>query len=508
MSRSPIGLRNAYYRRQRLKIILIVTIVALIIFIVGYSVITFIRPPSKGHQCCTPSISVIRAPDGEMIGISDGSYVFDAKRGAEVLIYQEDKRILASHSSYMTIVVGTILTGPFADSGRDSLQGAYVAQKEYNDKCLADCLPVQLLIANSGSGQTTSEQSSYASLVAEQIVKARQGDKTIVGVMGWPISSDLFYGNTTLANAHIPVVSPTSLATEPQSGSSPYLFSVAPSNSQQGIVDAYYAAHFLHARRVAVFVDPVDQYSQSLADAFTLRFTSNENGAAVTKPYDYTVSSAESVQTKVQDVLSWKPDLIYFAGHANDLSLLLKTLPSCSNSSFCLQVLGGDGLYELGGYASGLNSYFFRLHFTAYAYPDEWDILSGSATKPPFFSDYSHDFNPKGDHPAKVYGYTRADSGVILSYDAMSTLINAASTTFSDQKTTFSPEDLQQKLMTESRQGISGKISFAGDGNPIDKAMVVLYFDNNSQIHEDQCFGTFLVSELQNSTSSTCTSAS
>src|SRR5207249_1929518 len=138
--------------------------------------------------------------------------------------------------------------------------------------------------------------------------------------------------------------------------------------------------------------------------------------------------------------------------------------------------------------------------FTSFAYPDEWNILAPLKQKPSFFSDYPRAFNPNGvNHDASPYGYTRADNDVILSYDAMQTLLSASNTTFNDSQQSFSPTDLQQALLKmtglQARQGASGQISFGPDGNPINKVVVVLHFDLNVNIYLDRSFGCFLKPE-------------
>ena len=83
-------------------------------------------------------------------------------------------------------------------------------------------------------------------------------------------------------------------------------------------------------------------------------------------------------------------DLIYFSGYASDASTLLTDLPT-SGQFAKLPVLGGDALYELGGYQSSSHAAGVRLRFTTFAYPDEWSILchSGQAfacNAPAFFA--------------------------------------------------------------------------------------------------------------------------
>ena len=148
----------------------------------------------------------------------------------------------------------------------DDLQGAYVAQKEYNDGVkLSGGRLIRLLIANAGSN------SDYVTEVAQQIVQAAQQDATIIGVMGWPCSAYAQNAIPVLAAAHIPMVSSTASA-DSLSGISPYFFRVAPPNKSQAIAGAKYAEQQLHASHVALFVDPKNPYSSSLADDFKQQF--------------------------------------------------------------------------------------------------------------------------------------------------------------------------------------------------------------------------------------------
>jgi len=518
--------------RRLLLIVLVFLVIAgsLTAYLVRSRKLLLVPLPSSG-------IGAFQALDGEYIGISDGTFAFDANRldgilkrqasdklkkgdsagaeslwqqaigidtnDAETLIYMEDQRILTSQRPHITLVVGTILTGAFVDSGRDSLKGTYVAQKEYNDQCalLLDCIDVRLLIANAGSGIVANSGSSsnsrsgaaYASLVMEQILQASHSDPTIVGVMGWPGSSSSLYAYTVLGSAHIPVVSPT--APLNSSANMPlYSFSVAPSIQDQGRAGAQYAEQTLHAGRVALFVDPIDPYSESLANAFSQQFIADQKTIVTTE--DYTVGQPNTVFSRISDALSNRPDLIYFAGHPQDVSALLSNLPPCGPSP-CLQVLGGDALYELGGYSADVkNGKLYRLHFTAFAYPDEWGILAGSNPVPAFFSEYPQAFDPANQHGGGDYRYRRTDSNVMLSYDAMKALLSATDIAFAGTGQSFTPSDLQIALTEitglKATQGVSGRISFGPDGNPKNKVVLVLHFDQISQIHLVQAYGCFL----------------
>ncbi len=516
------------FRTRNLYLLISIFILAIIVIIPVAAFLTYLNTPVLSPTSSTSTgIGVTMVPDGEAIGISNGTFAFDTNRvdgdlkrhaadelkagkitsaeslwrqafamdtnDAETLIYQEDQRILDSQRPYFTLVIGAILTGDFASTGRDALQGAYVAQKEYNDHCseLRDCVEVRLLVANSGSGDSSRAGIAQASMIMEQIVQAAHNDPTIVGVMGWPISSDSLYVATILGSAHIPMVSPTA-SLEAPTQASPYFFRVAPSNKSQGMAGAKYAEQVLHARRVALFVDPIDPYSESLASAFKNQFTADNNAIVATE--NYTVGRSGTTSSLLQQALGFNPDLIYFAGHANDIGALLANLPT-SGKFASLQVLGGDGLYELGGYSAQAATNLSRLHFTAFAYPDEWNFLAPSVQRPLFFSAYPQTFDPQGKHANGDYSYRRADNDIILSTDALETLL-AASTLAFGGRSSFTSDDLQQALSqingSQAVQGVSGQISFGPDGNPINKVIVVLHWNSLVQIQFEQAYGCFL----------------
>ena len=493
---------------------LYVLLILLLFLVLAGSVFTFIyyQPHQQtGNTTSTPTtppaisngIGVTRIGN-DTIGISDGSYIFDTTRSDETLkeqaatqlkqksndasgviamlgsaleqepndaeahIYLEDQRVLSSGGPYVTFVVGTMLSTDNIGVGRDDLQGAYIAQKQSNDGAkLAGGYKVRLLIANSGSNK------KYAGNVARQIVQLIQADKTVVGVMGWPFSTRSVNAVGILGAAHIPMVSQTS-SSDDLTNISSYFFRVVPSNKIQGVSGAKYAEQTLHANTAALFVDPADTYSQSLAKDFRDQFEGDGKKIVVTEKY--TVGKTGNTAALLQDALKQQPDIIYYAGYAADISALLTDLPTGNAPA----VMGGDALYELNGYQRSASVGFTHLRFTAFAYPDQWDVLGQTANKPAFFADYAASFSPT---KAKTgYGYTRADNDVILSYDATVALLNACNSVLHTKKTQLTPEDVQQALRTTTFQGVGGQVAFGVDGDPINKAIVILSVDSLGQI--------------------------
>lgn len=511
--------RRRHFLRNMLLVLLILLllaggIVAALIYLGGR------RTTANGTPTPTlpvTGIGAIQAPDGETIGISDGSVAFDTSRpsgndkkqaaiqfqaknyggaegslqialqkdskDAEALIYQENLGVINSGSPYITIIVGTMLSGDSGtvSVGDDDLQGAYVAQKEYNDGHKLGNVLVRLLVANSGN------RSEYATTVAQQIVLAVKNDPTIIGVMGWPFSSRALKAIAVLDAAHIPMVSQTA-SDDGLTNKSHYFFRVAPPNRTQGIAGAHYAEQMLHAKQIALFVDPLDPYSNSLAKDFSDQFLADGNSNQIVATEHYTVGKPGTLPTLLQDALSHAPDMIYFSGYAADMSTLLTNFPT-SGPFATLPVLGGDALYELGGYGSSSHAAGFHLHFTTFAYPDEWKTLCSqgqtfACSPPAFFGEYSSAFDPSNQHVG-TYGYSRADGDAILSYDAMLALLNASHTVFSS-KASITPDDLRNALAqlqgSGAFQGVSGQISIGSDGDPVNKAIVVLRVDQNSHI--------------------------
>lgn len=506
-------------RSRKLPSVLVWAI--LLIFVLG-SLAYFVQYRQYAESTCNPaewtkvgtvlsssSLHVTKAPNGECVGISDGSFAFDTNRldgdlkrqaademqkgdiagakadwqqalnedtnDAETLIYQEDRNVLESGHPYITFVILTELTGA-SDAvgvGHDDLQGAYVEQQEeYNSQMqLPHGVLVRLLIANIDTYLAST------TLVAEQIVQASQADRSIVGVIGGAFINTNMTRDAiqVLSKASIPLVSSASTNRSENVSS---FFSVAPTIQDQAQAGVAYVEQVLHARRVALFFDQNDLYSNILASSFKKQFLQDSENRTIYAGF-YTVGHPEGLYDYVHAALQVNPDLIYFAGYAADATTLIEDLQSITNSP--PPVMGGDALYRPGGYPSSVFTSFNRLYFTAAAYPDEWNVL-GRKTPSAFFSDYAQDFDPGGQKVENPYGYTRPDSEAILAYDATLTLFFASNNLLNVRKTSITSAELQQALMNigtpQILQGISGQIDFAPNGVPQNKAVVVLHVIN------------------------------
>ncbi|HCI79546.1 MAG TPA: hypothetical protein DHW02_07640 [Ktedonobacter sp.] len=436
---------------------------------IGISDGTYILDPTSNDATFKQQAATALKRNDTSTAIADfNSALAQSPNDAEAHIYLENLRVMSSGSPYVTLVVATMLSLDNVGVGRDDLQGAYIAQKEFNDGSkLSSGYKVRLLIASSGS------QAQYAQNVAQQIVQLAQSDKSFVGVMGWPFSSRTADAVGILGKNHIPLVSQTS-SSDALSGISPYFFRVVPSNTIQGSVGAHYAEQTLHANTAAIFVDNTDPYSQTLAQDFQRQFTAD--GKTIVDTETYKEGKTDTLPASLQKALSFHPDIIYFSGYAADMSTLLTNLPPGNTTN----ILGGDALYELNGYTSSARVDFSHLRFTAFAYPDEWDILGQTANKPAFFAEYAHAYSTNASQVG--YGYTRSDNDATLSYDATVALLKAANSVLAGGNQQVTPQNEQQALTHTSFQGVSGQIHFGTNGDPVNKAIVILSVDPKGQI--------------------------
>jgi len=432
-------------------------------------------------------------PDNEFIGLSDGSIPFDYLRpdaslkvraaselrsghlntardlfqqavqndinDAEAFIYLENVQIRLSGKPCTVFVVATRIIeegGEGVNNGRDNLQGAYVAQKEYNDAHAEKQLC--LYIANIGN------DSGYAPIVARQIVQAAAANKAIEGLIGWPglfDSSASLGAVNQLQAAHIPIISPDGYD---EVQYAPNVFHVAPSYQAQGRRAARYAENVLTTMRAVVITDPTDPYSRGLTEGFKEQFQRDDHQIVGIQTYTTGHTDAQAFATNLHSLLTANPAFIYFAGGLVEGQVLLAQLRGLP-----LPILGGDALYSFVGFSVNTRPDFERLAFTSPAYSD--------APTAQYMKDlYALAFDSQGPNLVREYGYRRPDSQAILSYDAMETLITG-------HVDASGLQNLQQALSSVSVKGASRPlITFTPINELNDQSLFVLFVDQQERI--------------------------
>ncbi|HKF38438.1 MAG TPA: ABC transporter substrate-binding protein, partial [Ktedonobacteraceae bacterium] len=345
------------------------------------------------------------------------------------------------------------------NNGRDNLQGAYVAQKEYNDTHPE--APLCLYIANLGSNP------GYEPFVARQLVNAAAASNgALVGLIGWPgllDNPDSLAAVHLLEKAHMPIVSPESYD-EVQFVSN--VFHIAPSRQDQGRRAALYAEHVLHKTRAAIITDPANPYSRCLAEGFIQQFEGDGNQILAIQTYATGLTDARTLAAELSVEEQVNPDFIYFAGGTGEGSVLLAQLRADSSP---LRLLGSEQLYPFVGFSANARPGFDRLAFTSSAYVDA-PVASHMQRL------YALAFDPQDPGGVREYGYSRPDSEAILSYDAMETLLAA----YTDAA---GLQSIQQVLPSVRIEGASRQfIAFTRLNELSDQRLFVLYVDQQQQI--------------------------
>ncbi len=432
-------------------------------------------------------------------------------RDGEALIYNEDLHVLQRGLPYVTVVLGLPIANDDALLGfdRSDMESAYLLQHRVNQQNL---LPhgLQLRILIDSSGENNSDVGTVAQFVANRATIGNPDH--IIAVIGWPFSSQTTNAIDILSSVHIPLISQTASSVE-LSNSSPYFFRVNPADDQQGTALGAYAVNDLGAKSVLVLRDPKDPYSNSLANAFTKGVTSLHE-VAINSSADYFVKTATTVaqyQQQVTDAVNNRVSLIFIAGLDVDAVRLAVAVGNAASANpdstylANLKILGGDGLDTglLLGQGSGPDVTLAidhpqdvqRLIFSAFGDPGEWALEKiPQSSRPVFFSDWSDTYQSSA---VSANNAPPPDENAILTYDAFGVVTRAATLARGD----LTGSSIRTALTTIGvgsipvYQGVSGQIHFGADGNPIDKAVVVLHVEpvnGQNQIVLIQIAGKFM----------------
>ena len=408
----------------------------------------------------------------------------------EAQIYNENLHVLQSASPYVTIVLGLPISQDNAYLGvaRADMQAAYLAQREINRKAfLPEGRKLRILIANSGANGDDVAQ-------VAQLIQARvqAGDfDAIIALVGWPFSAQTINARDIIAAAHLPLITQTSSSVQ-LSGSSPYFFRVNPADDQQGAALGTLAITRIHAHKILVLRDPDDPYSVSLADAFSQRVASL-HAVAINDPttsFSEMETTTAQYETMLTGAVAHSADLIFLAGLdvdavrlAHALGNVIRANPASAALSKLL-ILGGDALDTrlLLGYGSGPDAAqaqqfpqdIRRLHFTSFGHIDQWTFLHiPPQQQPSFLQDWPRMYEVS---PIVSDNAPPPECNVLLTYDALQIVIYAAQQIHGPLSGQAIRDALARlgKGNVPAYQGVSGRIQFDRDGNPVEKALVVL----------------------------------
>ncbi len=289
-----------------------------------------------------------------------------------------------------------------------------------------------------------------ASLAAEEAV-----DRGVTAVIGGHWSSHSLAMAPVLQAAGIPMISPTS--TNPEvTRIGDYIFRACFLDSFQGNAMGRFAATELGARTAAILRNIDEAYSLTLADYFKDSFLAHGGSVPMDEGYR---GKAVDFSEILQGVARLSPSVVYIPGYTRDSGLIIKQAAA----------MGVETTY-IGG--------------------DAWDEISEYAGKALDGSYHSSPWHPKvpfarSIHLRKIYrktfGREISSINAPLAYDAVLLLADAV-----ERAGSLDRRRIRDALAaTQGFRGATGVISFDENGDPRDKAVIVLRFEGDTaRYHE------------------------
>ncbi|HTK09119.1 MAG TPA: hypothetical protein VL485_18255 [Ktedonobacteraceae bacterium] len=405
------------------------------------------------------------------------------EKKAENLIFQEDEKTCTTPQR-ITLAVVTMLSRTVEDpsgsanNGIADLQGAYLAQQEYNAShpqlklCLTIANLGTLTNANKTSNHTSNADYSL-SLVIKQIVQFAHYDATFHGIIGFPYStqSQEAYEEFTKnwPSVSLPIISP-SASSNALSNINNFYHIVSPDASQNQVMAQFFCSSLLKNQSSApidIFTEndpPPDLYSNSLQVGFENELQRQCPNKLVRIDHDvYKNNDAPSIQQAADNALKKHDRYIFFPDYNTDLGILETELKRHldPNSTQAITILGGDGLYDSTGVTY---SPYFPIYATVFASPLSTTSLSKDPSTAQKISHFIAEYKKVFSQPPLTQStpvYTLFPAHTILAYDA--------TTAFTETAKNFKTADFQQStfnkfLSSIAFDGVSGRITFQGNG--------------------------------------------
>ena len=339
----------------------------------------------------------------------------------------------------VAVLVG--VSGPAPTFGISTRDGALMAIEEWNAKGGVNGRKIAPIVEDSqctpdpalNAANKVVDQDGVKFMVAEACSKA-----------AIPISE--------VANAKKALmITPSAVANEvtvDKNGQvKPYVFRACFTGSFQGRVGAKFALETLKAKTAFIMLDQANDYDKGSAEAFEKAFTAGGGQIIGTETFTAKDTDFSAILSKVADV---KPDMVYLPDYYNIVNLVTK---QAQEKGINIPFLGGDAWDSSDlNTQSAAGSYFVN-HYS----PDDTRAEVQNFVKA-YGSKYKND---KGEA-------TVPDALAVLGYDATNMLLQSIKDAGSDDV-----EKVREAMAKLNFSGVSGKITFDENHNPVKSAVVM-----------------------------------
>ena len=219
-----------------------------------------------------------------------------------------------------------------ATSAEEILRGVADAQAQFNDAGGASKRLLEVMLVND------SNDPMQAAAVAQQL----SSNSNVLGVIGHNSSDTTAKALPIYESAGLAMISPTSTSTV-LSGKT--FFRTVPSDQLAGETLADYAINKLNIKQVAVFYDSASNYSNSIQQAFTGKFT--QLGGQVSQPPVDLSSSTLDIKNSVTGASSAaRAALLFPSTKTTSVAIAVARENAQLPPAQQMKLLGGDALYN------------------------------------------------------------------------------------------------------------------------------------------------------------------
>lgn len=440
------------------------------------------------HWYCTADIARV---DGGCVGISDGSHgdVFGAGTAEALrLIGEENARIAADPGDRDIVSIAYIVPIPppgveddYAARLSGDVMGAAVAQRQANrTNTLGDRPLIRLLVANVGDSADPAQEpvekliemtrSGFAEQKLMAVVVSGKSLEPQIGVIDKLVEADVPVLVSHLTAEEVtstPITADTSLTR------------VAPTTSDEAAALAAYLRPSSSRALIVQNSDQGDRYAATLGTAFREHYTDAGHVVMADETYRSGPTAANAMDDILVNICQQRPDVVFFAGRAAELSPFVAALPKRTCLDHPIRVVTGDDgasfaeAVERGapGLREGLRANA-SVAYTSLANPDAWQA------SPDMFAPGTADFltGTCADCFATLFpDRDLDDSYAIMGYDAVLTAVTAIR---QPDDSVSTPDAVIQEFKRlhgpKAVAGASGWISLAATGDPVEKAVSIM----------------------------------
>jgi branched-chain amino acid transport system substrate-binding protein len=343
------------------------------------------------------------------------------------------------------------LSGPVPTFGVSTRDGALMAIEEWNAKGGVNGMMIVPIVEDS---QCTPDPSVNA---ANKVID-QDGVKFIIG----EVCSKASIPISEIANAKKVIqVSPTSTNESVTVGTDgvvkQYIYRACFIDPFQGKVGAKFALETLNAKTAFIMLDQANDYVKGLAENFEKSFV--EGGGTIVGKETYTAQDTD-FSTILSKVAEAKPDMVYLPDYYNIVNLATK---QAKEKGITVPFMGGDGW-------------------------DSSDLDLASSDGGYFTNHYSpEDTRAEVVNFVKAYGVKYTDDAgaakvpdalAALAYDATNMLVEAIQAAGTDDT-----EKVSAALKAIEFNGVSGKITFDENHNPVKSATILAVKEGRVQFN-------------------------